>query len=54
VPDSPEKELAVRILTLERQNLISELRRYARIIDWNPTEPLAKALKGVEASAVRR
>ena len=54
VPDSPEKELAVRILNLERQNLISELRRYARIIDWNPAEPLAKALKGVEASPVRR
>jgi uncharacterized protein (DUF58 family) len=52
--DSPEKDLAMRILVLERQNLISELRRFARIIDWNPTEPLVKALKGVEASAVQR
>lgn len=54
IADSPEKRLAERILVLERQNLISELRKFARIIDWNPAEPLAKVLKGVEASATRR
>jgi len=54
VADSMEKRLALRVLGLERTNLISELRRYARIVDWDPDEPLAKALKGVERSMPRR
>jgi uncharacterized protein (DUF58 family) len=54
VKDSPEKAMASRILTLERDNLISELGRYARIVDWNPEDPLANALRGVDASRSRR
>ncbi|MCK5397205.1 MAG: DUF58 domain-containing protein [Thermoplasmata archaeon] len=48
IEDSPSKDLAFRILKMERNNLITELNRYARIIDWNTDDPLAKALKGVE------
>ncbi len=54
VSESREKALALRILMLERENLISELRRFARIADWDTNEPLAKALKGVELSGPRR
>jgi uncharacterized protein (DUF58 family) len=54
INNSESKELALRILAMERQNLISDLRRYARIIDWDTCEPLAKALKGVEISRPRR
>ncbi|MFO7618497.1 MAG: DUF58 domain-containing protein [Thermoplasmata archaeon] len=54
VDDSPDKAMASRILTLERENLISELGKYARIIDWNPSDPLAAALRGVSASRSRR
>ncbi len=52
--DSGNRDLAHRVLRLERDNLISDLRRYARIIDWDTDEPLAKALKGVERSIPRR
>jgi uncharacterized protein (DUF58 family) len=54
VDDSPAKKLASRMLELERNNLISELGKYARIIDWDPDDPLAKALRGVSASRNRR
>jgi uncharacterized protein (DUF58 family) len=54
VDDSPAKEMASRILELERDNLISELGKYARIVDWDPDDPLAKALRGVSASQNRR
>jgi uncharacterized protein (DUF58 family) len=54
VDDSPEKAMAMRILTMERDNIISELGKYARIIDWDPEDPLAKALRGVSASRNRR
>ncbi len=54
VKDSGPKARAMRILEMERQNLISELSRYARIVDWNADEPLATALRGVEASRNRR
>ena len=53
VEDSPSKELARRILLVERNILITELNRYARIIDWETSDPLAKALKGVERSRRR-
>jgi hypothetical protein len=46
--------MASRILELERNNLISELGKYARIVDWDPDDPLAKALRGVSASQNRR
>ncbi len=48
VEDSDSKDLAQRILKSERDNLVTELNRYARIIDWDTREPLAKALRGVE------
>jgi uncharacterized protein (DUF58 family) len=54
VDDSPAKDMASRILELERNNLISELGKYARIVDWDPDDPLAKALRGVSASQNRR
>lgn len=52
--DSRGKAVAARILSFERDNLINELGRYARIVDWNTDDPLAKALKGVDASRSRR
>ncbi|MDO9537584.1 MAG: DUF58 domain-containing protein [Thermoplasmata archaeon] len=54
VDDSPEKVMASRIMTQERDNLISELGRYARIVDWDTDDALAKALRGVDASRSRR
>ena len=54
VEESPGRELAARMLSFERDNLISELGRYARIVDWNTDDPLAKALKGVDISRNRR
>ena len=51
--DSVNKEMAARILGVERNILITELNRYARIIDWDTRDPLAKALKGVEISRRR-
>ena len=51
--DSANKEMAARILGVERNILITELNRYARIIDWDTRDPLAKALKGVEISRRR-
>ncbi len=53
IEDSPELELAIGLKRLERQNLISELYRYARVVNWDPSEPLAKALKGVERLRAR-
>ena len=38
-------EMACRIMALERRNIIMELRRYARVIDWNPDLPLRTVLK---------
>lgn len=51
--DSVSKEMAARLLRVERNILTTELNRYARIIDWDTRDPLAKALKGVEASRRR-
>ncbi len=50
---SNELEMAKNLKRLERDNLISELYRYARVVDWDPSEPLAKALKGVERLRAR-
>jgi uncharacterized protein (DUF58 family) len=54
IDDSREKTMARRVLEMERDNLINELGRYARIVDWDAGEPLAKALRGVVASRNRR
>jgi len=53
IEDSASKDMATRIISLERNLLITELNRYARIIDWDTRDPLAKALKGVQASRRR-
>ena len=53
IDESPNRALARRVSELERELLITELNRYARIIDWDTREPLAKSLKGVERSRRR-
>ena len=53
IDPSPELKMAVGLKKVERDNLISELYRYARVVDWDPSEPLAKALKGVERLRTR-
>ncbi len=42
---SPEEETAYRILRMERENLISALRRVAQVVDWDPNTPLALPLR---------
>jgi len=43
-----EHDTALRILRIERENLISELRRVAQVIDWDPSTPLALPLRRIE------
>lgn len=51
----PDYDLAHRILALERKNFLSQIRNTgARVVDWNPTLPLAVSLKEVEKYQVRR
>lgn len=48
-------ELAHKILSFERKNVLSILRNNgARVVDWNPTLPLAVSLKEVERYQLRR
>src|SRR2546429_3706493 len=44
-----EHETAYRILRLERENLIAQLRRVAQVVDWDPATPLALALRRMGA-----
>ncbi len=53
-PAEPALDDAYRLLRLERSNVISALRRYAAVVDWDPAVPLALALKGVERFPGRR
>jgi len=41
--------LAYRILAMERQNLIMQLRRVAQVVDWDPSTPLALSLRRMRA-----
>jgi uncharacterized protein (DUF58 family) len=41
--------VAYRILEMERENLISQLRRVAQVVDWDPATPLALALRRMTA-----
>ena len=41
----PEHVTARRVLELERANLITQLRRVAQVVDWDPATPLALALR---------
>ena len=47
-------DLAYRVLRLEREAMIQNLRQFADVVDWNPSEPLAVALKGVKPYPRRR
>lgn len=40
-------ELAYRVLKMRRDANVSYLRRFAHVVDWNPLEPLALALREV-------
>lgn len=40
-------QLAVRLEQLKRENLVAELRRYCRVVDWDPRSPLGDVLVGV-------
>lgn len=54
-PHEPSYELAHKILSFERRNVLALLRnRGARVVDWNPTLPLAVSLKEVERYQIRR
>src|SRR6266571_6877112 len=41
----PEHAVAYRILQMERSNMIAQLSRIAQVVDWDPTTPLALALR---------
>ena len=45
--DDPTLEVAYRLMRMERETAVSALRRYADVVDWDPRQPLAAALKGV-------
>jgi uncharacterized repeat protein (TIGR01451 family) len=44
---SETRNIAVRILALERRNVIDEARRYCTAIDWNPSASLRAAIREV-------
>ncbi len=48
--DDPTLQTAYRLLRMERENAVSALRRFADVVDWDPREPLAAALRGVTPS----
>jgi len=48
--DDPALAVPYRLLRMERENVVSALRRYADVVDWNPREPLAAALREVRPS----
>ena len=53
-PRDPYADLAYRVLRIERESMIQNLRQFADVVDWNPSEPLAVALKGVKPYPRRR
>jgi uncharacterized protein (DUF58 family) len=44
-PRAGEDPTAYRILAMERGNRIAQLRRIARVVDWDPATPLALAMR---------
>jgi uncharacterized protein (DUF58 family) len=50
VPKDAFSETASRILRLDRNNNISELRQFASVVDWNVEEPLVQTLRSVRTS----
>ena len=54
-PENSYYQVAGRILSFERSIFLSKLRNIgARVVDWNPTKPLAASLKEVERFQIRR
>lgn len=47
-------EAAYLMLRMERNNVIRELQRFAEVVDWNTSRPLAAALKEVKKFPHRR
>lgn len=45
LPPSDEAATAYRILLMERENLVAQLRRVAQVVDWDPATPLALPLR---------
>src|SRR3989442_3857109 len=43
----PEDKTAYRILPMDRDNLISQLRRVSQVVDWDPATQLALALRRI-------
>ena len=53
-PENPYCQVAGRILSFERNVYLSKIRNTgARVVDWNPTIPLAASLKEVERYQAR-
>jgi len=51
----PHHKVAQKILSFERKNVLSKLRKTgARVVDWDPIIPLAASLKEVERFQTRR
>ena len=50
----PYATLSYRVLKMERDAMIQGLRGYADVVDWDPSQPLAVALKGVRPYPRRR
>lgn len=46
---SGARDTAYRILRMERENLIGELRRVAQVVDWDPGTPLALPLRRMKS-----
>lgn len=51
IPQSVERDTAYRLLVLERENLVSQLRRVAQVVDWDPSTPLALPLRRMRSWA---
>lgn len=54
LPPSQSLDLAYRIWRVRRENLVSELRNYCRVYDWNTEEPLERHLVEVRRSSTGR
>jgi len=51
---SVAQETAYRVLRIERDNLLAQLRRIAHVVDWDPATPLALSLRRMATSARAR
>jgi len=52
--DDPHVDVAYRVLRLERDSVLADLRQFAPVVEWDGVRPLAAALKGVRAYPRRR